>query len=87
MDRADFCWRSGRNIGLIALEALHRDRRDLGKNERLALLPIVRLHSEIQWVRKQPQKHGKPNVLTDTTLTFPFQAGSLVHAHAGRLRP
>ncbi len=74
MGRADFCWRSGRNIGLIALEALHRDRRAMKQNEQLALMPIVKTRAETEWVRKASQKR-KRNVLTDTTLTFHWKPG------------
>jgi hypothetical protein len=76
MDRADFCWRSGRNIGLVALEALHRDSKKLEWNEPLALMPIVRMYSGADWVREEPPpKHRKGNVLADTTLAFHWKPG------------
>jgi len=75
MDRADFCWRSGRNIGLVALEALHRDSRALRDSERLALMPIVRMHTETEWLPKEAPQKRKGNVLTDTTLAFHWKPG------------
>ena len=68
MDRADFCWRSGRNIGLVALEALHRDRRAVKESERLALMPLVRMRTETEWVPKEARQKRKRNELADTTL-------------------
>ena len=76
MDRADFCWRSARNIGLVALEALHRDSRALSESQRLALMPIVRMHTQTEWVHKEaPPRHRKRNVLADTTLAFHWKPG------------
>jgi len=75
MDRGDFCWRSGRNIGLVALEALHRDCRALSEGERLALMPIVRMHTETEWLPKEAHPKRERYVLTDTTLAFHWKPG------------
>jgi len=45
-------------------------------SEQLALMPIVRLHTETEWIRKEaPQKRDKRNVLADTTLVFHWKPG------------